>query len=217
VVPLEVEVFAAEGAITDLTFYVNDTAIISLSEAPYVAEWKPAAFGNFDVYAVATGSNGLQSISDRVNLKVTAIEPWRLSSGNGEPQNLNAMEWINGRWLAPADSGKLYSSTDGIAWDFQALSTLEDLLSVSEAPDGTLVVGGADGGIFVSYDGGRNWLEEARFIGYPLKTVAYAFDRFYFAAYGKIIPAGLEQPPRDIDEPRLWTLTDDTARFLNDR
>jgi hypothetical protein len=27
----------------------------------------------------------------------------------------------------------------------------------------------------------------------------------------------LEQPPRDIDEPRLWTLTDDTARFLNDR
>jgi hypothetical protein len=38
-----------------------------------------------------------------------------------------------------------------------------------------------------------------------------------FAAYGKIIPAGLEQPPRDIDEPRLWTLTDDTARFLNDR
>jgi hypothetical protein len=39
-----------------------------------------------------------------------------------------------------------------------------------------------------------------------------------FAAYGKISPAGLEQPPRDIDEPRLWTLTDDTARrFLNDR
>jgi len=38
-----------------------------------------------------------------------------------------------------------------------------------------------------------------------------------FASYGKIIPAGLERPPRDIDEPRLWTLTDDTARFLNDR
>jgi hypothetical protein len=27
----------------------------------------------------------------------------------------------------------------------------------------------------------------------------------------------LERPPRDIDEPRLWTLTDDTARVLNDR
>jgi hypothetical protein len=37
-----------------------------------------------------------------------------------------------------------------------------------------------------------------------------------FAAYGKIIPPGLEQPPRDINEPCLWTLTDDTARFLND-
>jgi hypothetical protein len=38
-----------------------------------------------------------------------------------------------------------------------------------------------------------------------------------FAAYGKIILAGLEHHPRDIDEPRLWTLTNDTARFLNDR
>jgi hypothetical protein len=36
------------------------------------------------------------------------------------------------------------------------------------------------------------------------------------AAYGKVIPVGLERLPRDIDEPRLWTLTDDTARFLND-
>jgi hypothetical protein len=38
-----------------------------------------------------------------------------------------------------------------------------------------------------------------------------------FSAYGKVIHAGLESPPRDIDEPRLGTLTDDTARFLNDR
>jgi hypothetical protein len=37
-----------------------------------------------------------------------------------------------------------------------------------------------------------------------------------FSTYGKGIPAGVERPPRDIDEPRLWTLTDDTARFLND-
>jgi hypothetical protein len=38
-----------------------------------------------------------------------------------------------------------------------------------------------------------------------------------FAAYGKVIPIGLERPSRDIDEPCLWTLTDDTARFLNDK
>jgi hypothetical protein len=38
-----------------------------------------------------------------------------------------------------------------------------------------------------------------------------------FAGYGRVIHAGLERPPRDTDEPRLWTLTDDTARFLNDR
>jgi hypothetical protein len=36
-----------------------------------------------------------------------------------------------------------------------------------------------------------------------------------FSAYVKVINAGLECPPRDIDEPRLWTLTDDTARFLD--
>jgi hypothetical protein len=38
-----------------------------------------------------------------------------------------------------------------------------------------------------------------------------------FAAYGNVIPIGLERPPRDRDEPRLWTLTGDTARFLNDK
>jgi hypothetical protein len=35
--------------------------------------------------------------------------------------------------------------------------------------------------------------------------------------YGEIIPAGLERLPRDVEEPRLWTLTDDTARALSDK
>eukprot|EP00873_Tetraselmis_striata_P003432 jgi/Tetstr1/423696/TSEL_014330.t1 len=38
-----------------------------------------------------------------------------------------------------------------------------------------------------------------------------------FAYYGRVIPPGLEQPPRDYDEPRLWTLTDDTARGLAEK
>jgi hypothetical protein len=43
-----------------------------------------------------------------------------------------------------------------------------------------------------------------------------ASDFVDFAYYGEIIPAGLERPFRDIEEPRLWTLTDDTARALSD-
>jgi hypothetical protein len=38
-----------------------------------------------------------------------------------------------------------------------------------------------------------------------------------FSEYGKVIHAGLERPPRDIDKPRLWTLTDDTACFLSEK
>jgi hypothetical protein len=38
-----------------------------------------------------------------------------------------------------------------------------------------------------------------------------------FTSYGEVIPAGLERPPRDVEEPRLWTLTDDTARALADK
>jgi hypothetical protein len=38
-----------------------------------------------------------------------------------------------------------------------------------------------------------------------------------FAAYGKVTPAGMERPPRDIDEPRLWTSTNYAARFLSDK
>jgi hypothetical protein len=38
-----------------------------------------------------------------------------------------------------------------------------------------------------------------------------------FVAYGKVINAGMERPPSDFDEPRLWTLTDDTSCFLSDK
>eukprot|EP00873_Tetraselmis_striata_P007804 jgi/Tetstr1/428068/TSEL_018123.t1 len=38
-----------------------------------------------------------------------------------------------------------------------------------------------------------------------------------FAYYGRVIPPGLERPPRDVDEPRLWTLTDDAARALAEK
>jgi hypothetical protein len=38
-----------------------------------------------------------------------------------------------------------------------------------------------------------------------------------FTYYGEVILAGLERPPRDVEEPRLWTLTDDTARALKDK
>jgi hypothetical protein len=37
-----------------------------------------------------------------------------------------------------------------------------------------------------------------------------------FTYYGEVIIAGLERPPRDVEEPRLWTLTDDIARTLSD-
>jgi hypothetical protein len=38
-----------------------------------------------------------------------------------------------------------------------------------------------------------------------------------FTYYGEVIPAGLERPPRDVEELRLWTLTHDTARALADK
>jgi hypothetical protein len=44
-----------------------------------------------------------------------------------------------------------------------------------------------------------------------------ASDVADFAYYGEVIPAGLERPPCDVEEPRLWTLTDNTARALSDK
>jgi hypothetical protein len=38
-----------------------------------------------------------------------------------------------------------------------------------------------------------------------------------FTYYGEVIPAGVERPPRGVEEPRLWTLTHDTARALADK
>jgi hypothetical protein len=38
-----------------------------------------------------------------------------------------------------------------------------------------------------------------------------------FTYYGEVIHAGLERPPRDVEEPRLLTLTNDTTRTLSDK
>jgi hypothetical protein len=38
-----------------------------------------------------------------------------------------------------------------------------------------------------------------------------------FVSYGKVTHAGQERPPRDIDEPRLWAITDDMARALSEK
>jgi hypothetical protein len=38
-----------------------------------------------------------------------------------------------------------------------------------------------------------------------------------FANYVKVIHAYLECPLRDVDEPRLWIVTGDTARALNEK
>jgi hypothetical protein len=37
-----------------------------------------------------------------------------------------------------------------------------------------------------------------------------------FTYYNIVIHAGLERPPRDIEEPRLLTMTNDTARALSE-
>jgi hypothetical protein len=44
-----------------------------------------------------------------------------------------------------------------------------------------------------------------------------ASDFVDFTYYGEVIPAGLGRPPRDVEEPRLWTPTCDTARALSDK
>lgn len=187
VVPLEAEAHAVDGIIDSVSFYANNQLITTLTEPPYTHQWETTTFGAYDLYAVATDSNGQQSVSDKVNLRVSAINPWSLTSSAGSPDDMNALEWINGKWLAPADAGRLYASADGVTWKLQNLPTSEDLLSIASAPDGALVVGGRDGGIFASYDGGRNWVEEDRFKDHPLDTLIYAFGRFYFASYSKVI------------------------------
>jgi hypothetical protein len=49
------------------------------------------------------------------------------------------------------------------------------------------------------------------------ETDPSAADFVDFTYNIEVILAGLERPPRDVEEPRLWTLTDDTARALADK
>jgi hypothetical protein len=49
------------------------------------------------------------------------------------------------------------------------------------------------------------------------ETEPTASELVDFTYYSEVIPAGLERPPRDVEEPRLLTLTNDTARALADK
>jgi hypothetical protein len=48
----------------------------------------------------------------------------------------------------------------------------------------------------------------------PEPTASEFVDSTY---YGEVISTGLERPPRDVEEPRLWTLTHDTTRTLSNK
>jgi hypothetical protein len=44
-----------------------------------------------------------------------------------------------------------------------------------------------------------------------------ASEFVHFAYYGAVIPAGLERPPCDVEEPRLLAPTNDNARTVSDK
>jgi hypothetical protein len=48
----------------------------------------------------------------------------------------------------------------------------------------------------------------------PKQTASEFVD---FTYYGEVVPTGLDRPPRVVEEPRLSTLTKDTARALTDK
>lgn len=186
-VRFEIEAHASEDDIRDVQLYANQTKIATLTEAPYTFDWIPESFGEFEVFAVATDSSGLASRSASIDVTVAAHEPWRPIGTAVAPGDLNNLERIGDQWVALSTAGRLYFSEDGLNWTPRKVPAEDSLQSIAMADDGTLVAGSAEGGIFISYDDGRNWVEQDRFLNFDLSSLEYRFGRFYFAPNGVLI------------------------------
>lgn len=183
----EIDAYASEGDITNVQLLFNDTVIATLTEAPYTYDWIAESFGIFEFYTIATDGLGRRSRSDSVEVSVAARQPLHLLGTNNSLGEINNLQRIGDQWAAPSTSGRIYFSSDGLTWITRTVPADDSIQSIAMAEDGTLVAGSAEGGIFISYDEGRNWIEQDRFLNFDLSSIEYRFGRFYFATNGLLI------------------------------
>ena len=206
-VHMEIDAYASEGGIQEVQIFANEQLIATLTEAPYTFDWVPESFGTFEVYVVATDGLDAASRSTSVDISVTAHLPWRAIGHSPAPSDLNSLQRIGDQWAALSTAGRIYFSDDGLTWTQRSVPAQDTMQSIAVADDGTLVAGSAEGGVFTSYDDGRNWIEQARFLNFDLSSIYYSFGRFYFAANGVLIASSTDYQSWEIEQQFVADVT----------
>jgi subtilisin family serine protease/photosystem II stability/assembly factor-like uncharacterized protein len=175
------------GAMDRVDLYAGNTVIHTWTEPPFTYTWFPQTWGTYGLRAAAIDENDLRSVSEQVDITVTLNHPWQAETEEPYPQDVHRLEHINDTYFALSEKGVLYLSVDRANWQTVLLPTEETLLSMAASPDDVLVVGGSDGGIFLSYDQGLNWVLQQRFRNVSIREAVFAFGRFILLANGRII------------------------------
>lgn len=131
---------------------------------------KDVAWNGSDLY-VAVGVEGtIQTSPDG--------QTWTIRTSN-TTNDLNKVDYLNGRFIVVGKSGTIISSTDGISWTAQASGTTQELKDLASSGGKYVVVGGDANYnpiVLTSDDNGISWssvTNDPAFINITFVTVTY--------------------------------------------
>ena len=119
------------------------------------------------------------------------LDKWHLRNPRFTPDNLSAVAYGNGLYVAVGWTGNLLTSPDGVEWTKKELGTTNNLLGVNYLNGIFVVTGGtAEQGsvIFTSTDG-LSWTEQKTPLSDPIVSVTYGKGKFVAVGGGYFAPA----------------------------
>ena len=135
VLPIKIHVRLATKTVEKVEFYVNDELVETMTDEPYIVNYKPAKAGDFNTKAVVTTTDG--STYERYG-SFTAKKGTKRSPYNDVvpqlPGTINAIEYDNGlSGVSYYDASRSLTTTKNGQWMEYTVDVLEDGYYTMEA------------------------------------------------------------------------------------
>ncbi|OGU11327.1 MAG: hypothetical protein A2075_11025 [Geobacteraceae bacterium GWC2_58_44] len=171
-------------------YLLTETPVPPLAASPGWSATAPAGYtfafwGTRTLYAWARDAGGNVSAPATARVALTpvgsaALDSWHWRSPLPQANNLTAVTWGNGLFVAVGWYSAIVTSADGSAWSVSAAPELAGLLGVAYG-NGVYVAVGNTGTIFSSFDG-ATWSKQNS--GKTANLAAVTFGNGLFVAVG---------------------------------
>lgn len=173
-----------DGTIEKVEFYLGLTKLGEDATRPYSLDWPiDVEVGSHLLRARAVDDSGLISSSSPITLVVDSTDPldhWEVLDPSPSEEEINAVTFGDGRFLAVGTGGILSASSDGLNWSQSDLGISTTLNGIAYG-NGTAVVVG-DSGLWAASSDGVKWTLQETSTLRPLVDITYGNGRFVAAA-----------------------------------